>query len=279
VHDPVSVPGLAPLAGLLVLLELAVGTTAAAYLVDLIAGVGRGFVGTTAVICAAVMGVDLLIAVNVPPDTSILGAPLPPGSLGDLIQWSLIFTLVLLGYAFFCAVGTVAARRVVGAATLGIGGVALAKAAVTFGPMAGGVPAAVLVFVPATFVVGSTLAGMLLGHWYLVAPSLSFRPLRRAIDLVFGAVGAQALILGLVLLTASPAARDQLLRTQYALAFWLLVVGAGLVFTTAVAVLTRYFARMRANQPATAMLYVLIISAVMGVVPAHLLFFVTGTPV
>jgi hypothetical protein len=51
------------------------------------------------------------------------------------------------------------------------------------------------------------------------------------------------------------------------------------VFTTGVAILTRHFARIRANQPATAMLYVLIISVVMGVVPAHLLFFVTGAPI
>jgi hypothetical protein len=57
------------------------------------------------------------------------------------------------------------------------------------------------------------------------------------------------------------------------------VVGAGLVFTVAVGLLTRHFARIRANQPATAMLYVLIISVTMGVVPAHLLFFVTGAPV
>jgi hypothetical protein len=67
--------------------------------------------------------------------------------------------------------------------------------------------------------------------------------------------------------------------TGYALPFWLLVIGAGIVFTALVTTLTGHFARIRANQPATAMLYVLIISVLMGVVPAHLLFFITGTPV
>jgi hypothetical protein len=279
VHDPVSVAGLAPLAGLLVLLELAVGTIAAAFIVDLIARVGRGFVGTTAAICALVMGVEVAIAASVPSDTRLLGGGLSGDALSSLVHWSIGFTLALAGYALFCAVGTDVARRVVGVATLAVGGVVVGKAAVTFGPPVGGVTSALIAFAPATLVVGSTLAGMLLGHWYLVAPSLSFRPLRRAIDLVFTAVAVQAVVIGVVLWSASPTTRDQLLRADYALPFWLLVVGAGLVFTTAVAVLTRYFARIRANQPATAMLYVLIISAAMGVVPAHLLFFATGTPV
>lgn len=43
--------------------------------------------------------------------------------------------------------------------------------------------------------------------------------------------------------------------------------------------LTLYYARIRANQPATAMLYVLVITVMMGVVPGHLLYFITGVPV
>jgi hypothetical protein len=120
---------------------------------------------------------------------------------------------------------------------------------------------------------------MLLGHWYLVAPNLSFRPLRRAIDIVFLAVAVQAAVIVVVLLTSASAVRHELLWSGDAIPFWLLVVGSGIVFTTGVALLTRHFARIRANQPATAMLYVLIISVVMGVVPAHLLFFVTGAPI
>jgi hypothetical protein len=51
------------------------------------------------------------------------------------------------------------------------------------------------------------------------------------------------------------------------------------VFTTAVTLLTLHFARIRANQPATAMLYALIVSVAMGTIPGHLLFFLTGAPV
>ena len=274
-----SLPSLAPIATVVVVAEIAAGTTVAAYAVDVLGKVGRGFIGTTAAICAGIMAIAVLIEALLPPDSALLGAPLPPGSQADLLHWSIAFTVALLAYAFFCAVMTDVARRVVGVITIGFGAMAIAKAAAAFGPALGGVGTAVVAFVPAALVSGSALAGMLLGHWYLVAPSLSFRPLRRSIDIVFAAVAFQALVIVLVILTATSAVRGELLWSGDAFPFWLLVVGSGIVFTTGVALLTRHFARIRANQPATAMLYVLIISVVMGVVPAHLLFFVTGAPV
>jgi hypothetical protein len=274
-----SLPALAPIATVVVVAEIAAGTTVAAYVVDVLGKVGRGFIGTTAAICAGVMAIAVLIEALLPPDSALLGAPLPPGSQADLLHWSIAFTVALLAYAFFCAVMTDVARRVVGVITIGFGAMTIAKAAAAFGPALGGVGTAVVAFVPAALVLGSALAGMLLGHWYLVAPSLSFRPLRRSIDIVFAAVAFQALVIVLVILTATSTVRGELLWSGDAFPFWLLVVGSGIVFTTGVALLTRHFARIRANQPATAMLYVLIISVVMGVVPAHLLFFVTGAPI
>lgn len=277
--DPTSLPALAPIATVVVLLEVAAGTTVAAYAVDLVGKVGRGFVGTTSLICAGVMALDLLLEALLPSGTALLGAPLPPGAQASLLHWSIAFTVALLAYAFFCAVMTDVARRVVGVIAIGFGAMEIAKAAAAFGPSLGGVGTAVIAFVPAALVSGSALAGMLLGHWYLVAPNLSFRPLRRAIDIVFIAVALQAAVIVLVILTSASTARSELLWSGDAVPFWLLVVGSGIVFTTGVALLTRHFARIRANQPATAMLYVLIISVVMGVVPAHLLFFVTGAPI
>ncbi|HVC42209.1 MAG TPA: hypothetical protein VND54_09550 [Candidatus Saccharimonadales bacterium] len=277
--DPTSLPALAPIATVVVLLEVAAGTTLAAYAVDLVGKVGRGFVGTTSLICAGLMALDLLIEALLPSGTTLLGAPLPAGAQASLFHWSIAFTVALLGYAFFCSVMTDVARRVVGAIAIGFGAMAIAKAAAAFGPSLGGVGTAAVAFVPAALVSGSALAGMLLGHWYLVAPNLSFRPLRRAIDIVFIAVALQAAVIVLVILTSGSTVRGELLWSGDAVPFWLLVVGSGIVFTTGVALLTRHFARIRANQPATAMLYVLIISVVMGVVPAHLLFFVTGAPI
>jgi len=274
-----SLRALAPPATFLVLLELSVGTLLAAYVVELAGRVGRGFVGTTALICAAVTAADLLLGATLPTDIAFVHGTVNAAVFSGAVRWCLWLTVALLGFAVFCAVGTDVARRVVGAMTIAVGGMALAMATVAFGPAVGGASAVALIIAPATLVAGSSLAGMLLGHWYLVAPSLSFRPLRQVISLVFVTVGIQLAVIVVVVLTEPAALRDSLLLSSYALPFWLLVVGAGIVFTAAVALLTRHFARIRANQPATAMLYVLIISVLMGVIPAHMLFFVTGAPV
>ncbi|MFN2569057.1 MAG: hypothetical protein ABR564_05585, partial [Candidatus Dormibacteria bacterium] len=148
-----------------------------------------------------------------------------------------------------------------------------------FGPPLGGALIASAVFLPAALLAGSATAGMLLGHWYLISPDLSFRPLRRAVYLIFTALAVQAVCIGSALLLSRGAGRDELLGPSFSLPFWLLVVGSGVVFTGGVNGLTLYFARLRANQPATAMLYVLIITVLMGLVPAHLLFFRTTVPV
>jgi hypothetical protein len=279
VYTTAELPQLAPVAGVALLLELAVGTLLVSYLLDLTGRVGRGFAGTTALICALVAGLVTLIAATLPSAAHLLNGAVSAGALDSFVHWCLVFCGMLLLFALFCAVGTDASRRIVGVATAIIGGVALGKLVAAFGPALGGSLAAAVAFVPATLLAGSALAGMLLGHWYLVAPSLSFRPLRLAIYAVLAAVAVQTLALAAVLATASPSARHQLLAASYALPFWLLVIGAGVVFTTAVTLLTLYFARIRANQPATAMLYALIVSVAMGVVPGHLLFFLTGTPV
>ncbi|HKR99580.1 MAG TPA: hypothetical protein VJU79_08710 [Candidatus Dormibacteraeota bacterium] len=270
---------LAPVAGVALLLELAVGTLTVSVVLDILGRVGRGFAGTTALICAGVMVVVLLLAIALPPAPHLLNGAISSGALSSFVHWCLVFGGVLLVDALFSVVGTERARRVVGAATIACGGTALGKLVVAFGPALGGSFAVAVAVVPSTLLAGSALAGMLLGHWYLVSPALSFRPLRQASYTVLTAVAVQATAVAVVVVTAAPPARDALVSTTYALPFWGLVVGAGIVFTTAVTLLTLYFARIRANQPATAMLYALIISVVMGIVPGHLLFFLTGAPV
>jgi hypothetical protein len=274
-----SLPALAPLVTVLVLAELAVGTVLAAFLSDLGGDVGRGYVGTTALICLVIMGVDLGLLLVLPEPSRLLDTGVDAGRYASFVHWLIGFSGATLGYALFSAVGTDAARRVVGAVAVGCGGTAIAMASLALGgPLGGGLGAAVA-FVPALLLGGTTLAGMLLGHWYLIAPDLTFRPLRRAVHGIFAAVALQAATIAGALLTASGGARHDLLAGRYAVSFWLLVVIAGLVMTAAVNGLTLYFARMRANQPATAMLYVLIITVLMGIVPAQLLYFLTRVPV
>jgi hypothetical protein len=274
-----SLPGLAPVVGVLVLAELAAGTLLAIYAGDLLGDAGRGFLGTTAVICLALMGVCLGLAALLPDPARLLHVPVDGTAFAGFVHWAVGFTAALAVYALLCAVGTDPARRVAGGVALLCGAVAIGHAAATFGASHLGGVAGLVAFAPAALLSGSTLAGMLLGHWYLIVPDLSFRPLRRAALLIFIALGVQAVAVAVALATAGGAIRASLLGERYGASFWLLVVGAGLIVTAAVNGLTLYYARIRANQPATAMLYVAVITVMMGVVPGHLLYFLTGAPV
>jgi hypothetical protein len=274
-----SVPDLAPLAALLVLLELSAGTVTVSATLEVVGRVGRGFAGTTAAICALIMGADLLVISGVSDLGALLHGPVESAAVANFVHLAVAFTILLAVDALFAAVGTEVSRRVVAGVTIAAGLGTVVAAAIAVGPALGGVAQAALAFLPAALLGGSALAGMLLGHWYLVTPSLSFRPLRLSICTVLVAVAVECTAIAIALLTAVPAARTRVLSGDQAVLFWLLVVGAGVVFTVAVSSLALHFARIRANQPATAMLYVLIISVVMAMIPEHLIFLLTGAPV
>ena len=271
---PASLPDLAPLAGMLVILELAVGTVTVSAVLDRAGRVGRGFAGTTAAICALLMGADLLIISGASDIGALLHRTVDQGTVATFIHLAVAFTVLLAADALFAAVGTDVSRQVVAAATIAAGLACVVAAAAAIGPALGGTATALAAFLAASLLGGSALSGMLLGHWYLVTPSMSFRPLRLSIYAVFGAILISCAVIGVAL--ARNGSRDRLVSGDQAFLFWLLVVGSGILFTAGVNAFTLYFARIRANQPATAMLYVLIISVVMGLVPAHLIYLLTG---
>ncbi|MDQ6856042.1 MAG: hypothetical protein M3Z57_03085 [Candidatus Dormibacteraeota bacterium] len=275
---PPSLPDLAPLAGLLVLLELAVGTVTLSAALDQVGRVGRGFAGTTAAICALLMGTDLLVLSGSSDFGALLHSTVDGGAVAAFAHWAVAFTLLLLADALFAAVGTEVSRRVVAVATVAVGVATVVTAAVAMGPALGGSGGALLTFFSSALLGGSALAGMLLGHWYLVTPNMSFRPLRLSIYAVFIAVAVDCAVIAIALLGNS-GSRQRLISGDQAFLFWLLVIGSGVLFTAGVTAFTLYFARIRANQPATAMLYVLIISVVMGMVPTHLVYLVTGVAI
>ena len=59
-----AIANLAPLAALVVLLEVAVGTSIVSHLIDRLGKVGRGYIGTTSLICAAMAAIALLISAS-----------------------------------------------------------------------------------------------------------------------------------------------------------------------------------------------------------------------
>jgi len=140
--------------------------------------------------------------------------------------------------------------------------------------------------VSSALLLGWSLVTMLLGHWYLVSPKLTFRHLVVFCWVLVGAVVGRCLAVGSTLATA--AAVDSAIQPNP----WRMVVGIegqgiffwfrilwGLAIPLALAFMSLHCARHRSNQSATGILYVLVVGTLIGEITAFYLTVTTGVPV
>jgi hypothetical protein len=136
-----------------------------------------------------------------------------------------------------------------------------------------GAPLAVLA---GAMALGSALVGLSLGHWYLVSPTLSVRPLIRVTFLCLGALVSQLVLLPLLLFV--PGLRPERvtsLLTDYALFLGVRVV-FGLLVPLGAIFMTWRTARIRSLDSATGLLYIVVALVLAGEIAARTLFFLTG---
>ena len=166
------------------------------------------------------------------------------------------------------------------ALTLSASVLLLAGIAAALWPLAGSRldgAAITLVVALSAAVLGAATTGMLLGHWYLVTPALTNRPLLRAIGVLLVSLVLQAVLLPVTLrglahgsgslthpLSLSPA-----LSILWALGAVLLpLVAAGLALPTC---------RLRSFMSTTGLLYLAMIAILPGQLLGQLLFFVAAS--
>ncbi len=133
---------------------------------------------------------------------------------------------------------------------------------------------------------GWSLITMLLGHWYLVAPRLTFRHLVVFCWVLLAAVGLRVVTVAASVgaaLGVEPLAEPHPWRLLAAfdgqgMFFWFRVLW-GLVIPLALAVMSLHCARQRSNQSATGILYVLVVGSLIGEITAFYLTVTTGVPV
>lgn len=133
---------------------------------------------------------------------------------------------------------------------------------------------------------GWSLVTMLLGHWYLVSPKLTFRHLVVFCWVLLGVVLARCLAVGSTLAVAAavdPAVQPHPWRLVVGfegqgIFFWFRILW-GLAIPLALALMSLHCARRRSNQSATGILYVLVVGALIGEITAFYLAVTTGVPV
>jgi hypothetical protein len=268
-----------PLALYLILAETTVGGIATVAYLRLAGGLTSGFLKFIAVTFAILGVLAFLVVLAAPPGSyhRLLAINQPAANALVFLQGCFVLALVVN------AVITWRGNRPSTpswALTLLASVLVLAGIAAALGPMAasplGGAGITLMVALSAA-VLGSATTGMLLGHWYLVTPALTNRPLLLAIGVLLIGLVLQAVVVPLTLggvgsgfgspthaLGLSP-----VLSVLWALGSVILpLVAAGLALVTC---------RMRSFMSTTGLLYLAMIAILPGQLLGQLLFFVAAS--
>jgi hypothetical protein len=124
-------------------------------------------------------------------------------------------------------------------------------------------------------VLGTTMAAMLLGHWYLNAPGMKLAPLRRLVLFLGGSLVLRAVVCGAgLVLWAGLAAPPDRVDWLFLSLRWL----TGLVGAAAMAWMTWQTLKIPNTQSATGVLYVAVILTFIGELTGQLLSARVGLP-
>jgi hypothetical protein len=116
------------------------------------------------------------------------------------------------------------------------------------------------------FLMGSTLTAMLLGHYYLTAPSMSIEPLKKLVALMGWGLGARCLCAGIAVWASRGALADLATASPWSISGSLLAArwGLGFVASGIATYLTWKTAEIRSTQSATGILYISVIFVLFG---------------
>ena len=167
------------------------------------------------------------------------------------------------------------------------GAVSLVAQAISFSAIDAGSPASLTVasFVSSAALLGSTCTAMILGHWYLVLPSMDVFHLQSIVKLHIGATVVRLVVVAIVIGVAlaswespSGAGYAQYVGSLEGVFLWQRVL-FGLGAPMVLSYLTWETAKIQSTQSATGILYVDFFTVIVGEVLAKYLLVATRVPV
>ena len=264
-----------PYANWILLVSLAVGSFALVAILGQATDATRGYLGFTAV-CAAVLATIALIADLALPAPGGLTIVAPPAELDLARRIGLgVFAALAVGYAL--AVRRQQWRAPLAVLTLGAGAATLVAAAAGWAPtLVDSVPLLVQLCVLGA-AAGGALAAVILGHWYLITPRISERPLVLATRLLTGVVALQlALFVVWTTLSGGP---GQLAFEAFAggpVLFVVLRLVVSLLFALVLSYMAIRTAATRSMESATGLLYIDLAAILAGTIGAAALYLSAG---
>ena len=258
-----------PIGFFLFLMELAAGGILLTALLDWDGEVSVGYLLLNGIFLLGFAAAGIWLR-SVLPAARLVDYPLSDGWLrGEPGVWA-TFALASAAQLFFLKTERRVASRAAGTVAGALGVAGLAVSALAYAPPA--LPAALSVgsFVVASLALGTVWSGMMLGHWYLVTPLLSTRPLLRLNAGMAALLGVQAALLALPAMLG----RGELLGA------WPTWLRAGVViaFPLGLSLMVWRTARVRSMMSATGLLYIALGAMLAGEIIAKALFFIGGVP-
>jgi hypothetical protein len=268
-----------PLALFLILAETTAGGIATVAYLRLAGGLTLGFLKFIAVTYAILGILAFLVVLAAPPGLYHRLLAINQTAANALVIVQGCFVLALVVNAVVTWRGS-SASTTTWTLALAISVLLLASVVAAFSPLAGspldGAGIALMVFASAA-VLGAATTGMLLGHWYLVTPALTNRPLLQAIGVLLISLVLQAVVVPLTLGgvghgSGSPThalGLSPVLSVLWGLGSVVLpLVTGGLALATC---------RLRSFMSTTGLLYLAMIAILPGQLLGQLLFFVAAS--
>ena len=264
-----------------VAVEVAIGGFLALFITDLTRLVTRGFLSSTGIALLLIGAMGVAGELTLPDPSHFTDHPLNRAWLTPSSRLTLLFMGLFLVYLMAVYLRPPLMHVVIGLITAAAGICALVTTAFAFPTPGWGSAGTVASFLLSAITIGTVTTAMLLGHWYLVVPNLSTRPLLSLLALLTVGILLQAALAAGALLGlaghAGVATRHEVMAGGFSLSFWM-HAGAGLALPLLVTGLALQSTRTRSLMSATGLLYVAVLLILVGQVTGKIVFFNGNLP-
>ncbi|CAN5823130.1 hypothetical protein BH24CHL6_BH24CHL6_12020 [soil metagenome] len=264
-----------PFVNWILLVTLAMGAMAYVVLARELTDVTRGYVGFMGFSAVVLAGLALFADGGLPEPRNLVIVEAPPAL--EFVRRVGLGAFVLLGLLYVVAVRRARRTLVVGGLALGAGLLTLVAAALGWAPdLADSVPLLIQLGMLSA-AAGGALATLVLGHWYLVTPRLSERPLVLLTRLLTLVVALQlALFVVWTTLGGGPGQGAFEAFTGGAIFLVMLRLLVSLVFALVLSWMAMRTAMTRSMESATGLLYIGLAAILAGTIGAAALYISTG---
>lgn len=264
-----------PYVNWITLVALAVGSFCFAALTGWLTDATSGYLRFTAVSAAVLAALAFASDSALPTPTALMIRDAPPEL--DSVRRLALGAFAILAFAYAVLLGRRPSRLACGAAAAGLGSITLGVAALGWAPtLVDAVPLLVQLGT-LTAVTGGALAAIALGHWYLVTPRLSERPLLLQARMLLTALVVQLLLF--VVWGTLGGGVDQgpwdALSGPSALLAWLRGI-ITVAFPVVLSFMALRTAQTRSMESATGLLYITLAAVLAGTIGAGALYVSSG---